>query len=59
LTVGCTAGDDHALKKGGHVLGVENHYVLGFDIFQAIHDGPLQFLNISLGAGIGHVDGVE
>ena len=55
LAVGGAAGDDHALKQGREVLGVEHHDVLALDVFQAIDDGALEFLDVFFGSGFaGH-----
>ena len=38
--------NDDPLKQRGDVLGVKHHNVLPFDVFQAVDDGALEFLDV-------------
>jgi hypothetical protein len=50
LPIGCTGSHNDPLEKRREVLGVEHlRHVLGFDVFQAIDDGALEFLDVFLG----------
>ena len=55
LAVGRTRGDDHTLKKRRQMLGVKHLNILGFHIFQAVHNGALEFLDVFFyNGGSGH-----
>jgi len=54
LAIGCATGNHDAFEQRGHLFGIEDHDVLGFHIFEPIDDGPLKFLNVAFGTGLGH-----
>ena len=51
LPVARARGDDHALEQRRQVLGVEDHDVLGLDVFQTIDDGALQLADVHSAPG--------
>ena len=51
LPVGGARRHNHPLKQRGQVLSVKHFDVLGFHIFQAVHDDALEFLNIFFSRG--------
>ena len=56
LTVGGSRRHDDTLEQGGDVLRVKDLNVLRFHVLQAVHDGPLKFLDIFFcgAGGVGH-----
>ena len=65
LAVAGAAGDDDALKQRREMLRIKNLNVLRLDVFEAVHNGALQFLGVFFGGGfrshrvINRVGGVQ
>ena len=53
LAVGRAGGNDDPLKQRRQMLGVKDLNVLGLDVFQPVHNGTLEFLNVFFGNGLG------
>ena len=54
LSIRGAAGNDHPLKEGGQVFGIEDTDVLRFDVFQSIDHHTLEFLYVFFFCSFSH-----